>query len=127
MRVNSKDPYGFNIGTLTENGRNVVSSVTPESKADYAGIRTGDFILEVNGVSVETIPHNEIIAKLTSNANLLDLLVVSDIDGYLSGLNVILQKEDAINEKHVAELKKKIPKSLINFDSKIKILFLKMT
>ena len=123
-RENVKDPYGFDIRTLKENGRHIVNSVKPESKAAKAGIRSGDFILEVNGDSVETLPHNRIMEKLTAYPNLLDLLVVSDIEGY-RGRNISVpsyesekslepqtsQREDIENEKRVVELKKIVSKT----------------
>lgn len=83
-RQNRSDQYGFDFKTLKNEGRHVANNVRPGLPADRAGLRDGDYILEVNGSSVEGMEHDAVVNKISSNVNQVDLLVVGDYQGYLA-------------------------------------------
>lgn len=78
-----EDQYGFDFKTLKNEGKHVANNVRPGYPADKAGLRDGDYILEVNGQSVDGIEHDAVVNKISSNPKQVDLLVVSDLNAYL--------------------------------------------
>ena len=78
-RSNRSDPYGFDFKTLKSEGRHVANNVRPGLPADRAGLRDGDYILEVNGESLEGMEHDAVVNKISKNPNQVDLLVVGDL------------------------------------------------
>ena len=85
-RENRGDQYGFDFKTLRNEGRHVANNVRLSFPADVAGLKDGDYILEVNGESVDGVEHDSVIGKISAKPNEVDLLVVSDIDAYLKSL-----------------------------------------
>lgn len=61
----------------------MANNVRPGLPADRAGLRDGDYILEVNGESLENMEHDAVVNKISSNPNQVDLLVVGDYQAYL--------------------------------------------
>ncbi len=51
--------------------------------ASKAGLRKGDYILEVNGEQIHVMEHDQVVHKMCQHPNHLDLLVVADLQGYL--------------------------------------------
>jgi len=58
--------------------------VRPGLPADRAGLRDGDYILEVNGENLEGMEHDAVVNKISSNPTQVDLYVVGDYQGYLA-------------------------------------------
>ncbi|TSO05439.1 Sorting nexin-27 [Bagarius yarrelli] len=100
--IKSESGYGFNVrGQVSEGGqlRSIngelyaplqhVSAVLPGGAADRAGIRKGDRILEVNGVSVEGATHKQVVDLIRTGEKELMLAVLSvppqEVDGLDSG------------------------------------------
>ncbi|KAK7494609.1 hypothetical protein BaRGS_00014262 [Batillaria attramentaria] len=54
-----------------------LDSVDPGSQAERAGLRTGDFILEINGENVVRASHERVVQLIRSSGNTLTLKVVS--------------------------------------------------
>lgn len=54
--------------------------VKSESKAEFAGLKHGDWIMEVNGHAIRDMPHNEVVELIrqsSENEQQLHLTVVS--------------------------------------------------
>lgn len=83
-RQSRSDQYGFDFKTLKSEGRQVANNVRPRLPAYRAGLRDGDYILEVNGESLENMDHDAIVNKISSNPIQVDLLVVGDYKAYLA-------------------------------------------
>ena len=58
--------------------------VRPGLPADKAGLRDGDYILEVNGESLNGMEHDAVVGRISSNPNQVDLRVVGDYQSYLA-------------------------------------------
>lgn len=86
-RPTRADQYGFDFKTLKSEGRHVANNVRPGLPAERAGLRDGDYILEVNGESLEGMEHDAVVNKISSNPTQVDLLVVGDYQSYLANKN----------------------------------------
>jgi C-terminal processing protease CtpA/Prc len=78
-RAKSQYLYGFDFETLRTEGRHRVMNVMLDQPGYRAGLRSGDFILEVNGVDISGIAeHEQVIGMIVANQCTVDLLVVTD-------------------------------------------------
>ena len=59
----------------------MANNVRPGFTASKAGLKDGDYILEVNGEQIDGMEHDKVVDKLSQNN--VDLLVVADLQGYL--------------------------------------------
>jgi len=77
------DGYGFMIFTGTAPVGQFIGEVDHQSPAERAGLRTGDRVVEVNGVNVETDSHCEvhIIFSLFSVGGVASLSLALEILG----------------------------------------------
>jgi C-terminal processing protease CtpA/Prc len=64
--------------------------------AHQAGLRNGDFILEVNYTPIETIEHDKVVDLIFSKDTETDLLVVEDLKGYK---NILSQQEKIVKKE----------------------------
>jgi C-terminal processing protease CtpA/Prc len=64
--------------------------VRPDYPADRAGLRDGDYILEVNGESIDSIEHDSVVSKISAQPTQVDLLVVADLQAYLESQTKII-------------------------------------
>lgn len=83
-RESRADQYGFDFKTLKNEGKHVANNVRSDYPADRAGLRDGDFILEVNGESIDSIEHDSVVNKISAQPTQVDLLVVADLNAYLA-------------------------------------------
>ena len=68
-----------------------IGSVEAGLPAQLAGLREGDRIIEVNGVSVESISHKEVVTKIKADPDKTVLLVVDqDADKYFTEKGIML-------------------------------------
>uniref|UniRef100_A0A3B3YMR6 Na(+)/H(+) exchange regulatory cofactor NHE-RF n=1 Tax=Poecilia mexicana TaxID=48701 RepID=A0A3B3YMR6_9TELE len=74
--VKGENGYCFNLQSDKKKGGQFVRSVDPNSPADRAGLRTGDRIVEVNGVNTKGLRHSEVVALIRSRGDEVSLLVV---------------------------------------------------
>lgn len=94
-----KNLYGFNFRTSKE-GQHMVTNILPDYPAFEAGIRDGDYIMEVNGDIITGLSHNHVIRKIFSKSTHVDLLIVSDLDAYLNARQAFTQiKENIMNDQ----------------------------
>lgn len=54
------DGYGFHLHGERNKGGQFIRKVEPGSSADFAGLRAGDRVVEVNGENVENEPHQQV-------------------------------------------------------------------
>ncbi|XP_027873495.1 Na(+)/H(+) exchange regulatory cofactor NHE-RF2 [Xiphophorus couchianus] len=74
--VKGENGYCFNLQSDKKKGGQFVRSVDPKSPAERAGLRTGDRIVEVNGVNTKGLRHSEVVALIRSRGDEVSLLVV---------------------------------------------------
>ena len=86
-RASKNEFYGFDLKTIKENGTHWIKSVQAKSSASRAGLKDGDFILEVNGEAVNGIDRETVISMMGKNPKTVDLLVVTNLKGYLESKN----------------------------------------
>lgn len=67
---------------MKSEGKHVANNVRDGFPAKKAGLRNGDYILEVNGKSISGIEHEAVVNLIFSDMKKVDLLVVEDIKGY---------------------------------------------
>jgi len=78
-RDNATSQYGFDFKTLKNEGTHVAINVREGLPAAQAGLREGDYILEVNGESVDGVEHDVVISKINAHVTMVDLLAVNDV------------------------------------------------
>jgi predicted metalloprotease with PDZ domain len=75
--------YGFKFRVLQKENHHVINSVDADGPAFQAGIRDGDYLLEVNGETITGLNHSQSLKKVLANPKHVDLLVVTDLDSYI--------------------------------------------
>lgn len=79
----SKDgQYGFDFKTLKSEGRHVATNVRDGFPAQKAGLKNSDYILEVNGKSIDGMEHEAVVNLIFANPKQVNLLVVEDYKAY---------------------------------------------
>lgn len=91
-RESRSDQYGFDFKTLKNEGKHVANNVRPDFPADKAGLRDGDYILEVNGESIDNIEHDSVVTKISAQPTQVDLLVVADLNAYSNSRQPVTTK-----------------------------------
>ena len=85
IRTDLADAYGFDFITNTTSKINEISNVKADSIAERAGLKNGHKILEINGESIlDNVYHEQLISKILCDPYRVDLLVVSNLDGFLN-------------------------------------------
>ncbi|XP_047222148.1 Na(+)/H(+) exchange regulatory cofactor NHE-RF2 isoform X3 [Girardinichthys multiradiatus] len=74
--VKGENGYCFNLQNDKKKGGQFVRSVDHDSPAERAGLRTGDRLVEVNGVNTKGLRHSEVVALIRSKEDEVFLLVV---------------------------------------------------
>ncbi|XP_044317803.1 Na(+)/H(+) exchange regulatory cofactor NHE-RF1 [Drosophila rhopaloa] len=74
------DGYGFNLHSEKVKPGQYIGKVDADSPAEGAGLKEGDRILEVNGVSIGSETHKQVVARIKAIANEVRLLLI-DVDG----------------------------------------------
>ena len=69
----------------------MANNVRPDFPADKAGLRDGDYILEVNGESIDNTEHDSVVNKISAQPTQVDLLVVADLNSYLANRQQLQQ------------------------------------
>ncbi|KAG0422477.1 hypothetical protein HPB47_001704, partial [Ixodes persulcatus] len=69
--------YGFNLHAEKDKLGQYVGKIDEGSPAEYAGLREGDRIVEVNGVNITSETHRQIVERIKKVPNETNLLVVS--------------------------------------------------
>ncbi|XP_022226492.2 Na(+)/H(+) exchange regulatory cofactor NHE-RF1 [Drosophila obscura] len=74
------DGYGFNLHSEKVKPGQFIGKVDAKSPAESAGLKEGDRILEVNGVSIGSETHKQVVARIKAIASEVRLLLI-DVDG----------------------------------------------
>ncbi|KAL7738055.1 hypothetical protein ACLKA6_006408 [Drosophila palustris] len=74
------DGYGFNLHSEKVKPGQFIGKVDANSPAESAGLKEGDRILEVNGVSIGSETHKQVVARIKAIACEVRLLLI-DVDG----------------------------------------------
>ncbi|CAL1601873.1 unnamed protein product [Knipowitschia caucasica] len=76
--------YGFHLHGERNRGGQFIRKVEPGSCAEWAGLRAGDRVVEVNGENVENATHHEVVTRIREVDFRTRLLVVDrETDEYL--------------------------------------------
>lgn len=92
QRTSEQQKYGLNINTIKTNRVILVDSVVPNLAAEKAGLRKGDKILAVNGVSVEHIAPDELLKRLNTDPQKIELLVDNSESSKTSGTKAFSER-----------------------------------
>lgn len=76
IKSDNFDGYGFNLHAEKGKPGQYIGKVDEGSPAETAGLRQGDRILEVNGVSIRNENHKQVVQRIKALANETKLLVV---------------------------------------------------
>ena len=93
-RNDRNDQYGFDFKTLKSDGMHVAKNVRDGLPAAVAGLREGDYILEVNGESIDGIEHEQVVKKISARPTMVDLLAVNDLNAYLNHRNYMKSQDE---------------------------------
>lgn len=88
-----KDGKGYGFNMLAQKGRSghYIGHIEEGLPGQLGGLREGDRIIEVNGVSVESISHKEVVTKIKADPDKTVLLVVDqDADKYFTEKGIML-------------------------------------
>lgn len=77
--------YGFNLHA--DKGKQYIGKVDEGSPAEVAGLRQGDHILEVNGVSILEENHKQVVQRIKARPAETELLVVHPDDEVTNNSN----------------------------------------
>ncbi|XP_063332777.1 Na(+)/H(+) exchange regulatory cofactor NHE-RF2 [Pelmatolapia mariae] len=88
--VKGQQGYGFNLHSDKKKRGQFVRAVDPDSPAESSGMRPGDRILEVNGVTTEGLRHSEVVGLIRAAGDEVRLLVVDqETDELFNRLGII--------------------------------------
>ena len=74
----SPEGFGFHMYTNKQLNGQYVKSVNPKSPAYHAGMMTGDHVIEVDGVNVERLTHQEVVQRIRSGSGKEKRILVID-------------------------------------------------
>lgn len=63
----SRGEHGFGF-TISGQQPCILSCIVPNSPADLAGLRSGDFLISVNGLNVSKLPHESVVQLIGSSS-----------------------------------------------------------
>lgn len=71
---------GFNGFGFTISGQQpcILSCIVENSPADLAGLRTGDFLISVNGLNVYKLPHEAIVQLIGSSSGTIRIAIAEN-------------------------------------------------
>lgn len=73
----SRGEHGFGF-TISGQQPCILSCIVPNSPADAAGLRSGDFLISVNGLNVSKLPHESIVQLIGSTAGTIRLAIAEN-------------------------------------------------
>ncbi|XP_036428343.1 Na(+)/H(+) exchange regulatory cofactor NHE-RF1a [Colossoma macropomum] len=86
--------YGFNLHSEKSKPGQYIRAVDEDSPAEKSGLRPQDKVVQVNGVSVQSMQHSEVVAAIKAGGDELRLLVVDpDADAFFSSCGVLPTEE----------------------------------
>lgn len=73
----SRGEHGFGF-TISGQQPCILSCIVPNSPADLAGLRSGDFLIAVNGLNVSKVPHESVVQLIGSSADRTIRLAIAE-------------------------------------------------
>merc|ERR1719225_798730 len=73
---NTFEGYGFNLYKKTKEELHIIGGLESRSPGIDGGLREDDILIEVNGVNVEKIKHQDVVEKVREHHLKVSLLVV---------------------------------------------------
>lgn len=70
--------FGFTMHASKGQAGHFITEVDLNSIAEHSGLRTGDRVIEVNGVNVEAVDHKQVVDMIRTVPNETFLLVIND-------------------------------------------------
>ena len=116
-RASKNEMYGFDLKTIKDDDVHIAKSIQDKSPAAKAGLRDGDFIVEVNGEPVNGLAREIVIGKIVQNVKQVNLLVVANLTAYLE--SKIQIKNNAIEQRRLRAQTLTPNSSLGNFDESV--------
>ncbi|GAA49875.1 SH3 and multiple ankyrin repeat domains protein, partial [Clonorchis sinensis] len=77
-----------------------LEKVEPGSAADRAGLKPGDYILEVNGINVTSMSHEAVVQLIRNSGDLLGMKIITISPSESSGSVVSLDKQGRTSTWH---------------------------
>lgn len=106
------DGYGFNLHAERSKPGQYIGRIDDNSPAQFAGLREGDRIVEVNGVNINNENHCQVVERIKSLSNETELLVVDQqTDDWFKEHNLIVKA----NVESVVKLKTPVPRPICDF------------
>lgn len=102
IKSDSFDGYGFNLHAEKGKPGQYIGKVDEGSPAELAGLRQGDRILEVNGVSIRNENHKQVVQRIKTLPGETKLLVVDPEDESNNGESVGQSAQSAHGNGHTA-------------------------
>lgn len=94
----SRGEHGFGF-TISGQQPCILSCIVPNSPADLAGLRSGDFLISVNGLNVSKLPHESVVQLIGSSLGTIRLAIAenyysdsSDDDGQVNQIQRVRPK-----------------------------------
>lgn len=89
----SMNGFGF---TISGQQPCILSCIVPNSPADTAGLRTGDFLISVNGTNVSKLPHEVVVQLINDSVGTIRLAIAENYfsDSSDEGTNIGWQNEN---------------------------------
>ena len=104
-RNNRECEYGFSLRTLKSNGLHVAIDVSKSLPASISGLKEGDFILEINGESIDGMEHSQVVQLVSTRPTSVHLLTINDFNAYFNYKNY-MKKLDEVKSENVKECDK---------------------
>lgn len=73
----SRGEHGFGF-TISGQQPCILSCIVPNSPADMAGLRSGDFLISVNGLNVSKLPHESVVQLIGSSYGTIRLAIAEN-------------------------------------------------
>ncbi|KAJ6631704.1 Regulator of G-protein signaling loco, partial [Pseudolycoriella hygida] len=73
----SRGENGFGF-TISGQQPCILSCIVPNSPADIAGLKSGDFLISVNGLNVSKLPHESVVQLIGSSVGTIRLAIAEN-------------------------------------------------
>lgn len=106
------DGYGFNLHAEKSRNSHLIGTVDENSPAELAGLRQGDFIIEVNDVNVSNENHKQVVERIKTIPSETKLLVLdAEAEKYYKSKKVVVKG----TQSNVLHLKTPVPQPRIGY------------
>lgn len=101
--------YGFNLHAEKTRNSHLIGTVDKNSPAELAGLREGDFIIEVNDVNVSNENHKQVVERIKTIPSETKLLVLdAEAEKYYKSKKIVVKG----TQSNVLHLKTPVPQPI---------------